>query len=287
MSLHNNGIEAFMAVIKHSTVHGAARNIGLTQTAVTQRVRVIERDLGITLFVRSRKGMTPTPEGEALLRYCQQVNELEGEFYAALGGESPGHEVRVNIHGPSSIMRSRVIPSATSLLGDFEKLTFTFNIDDDLSGLGKLKSGVSQLAVLRRQEVVDELDSKLLRPAEYVMVAPKNWAGRKVKEIVKEERIIDFNESDDATSAYLKKYRMDKLARPQRHLANNTDALAMLVVSGAGYSVLSTDFAEPLFASGDLVDINPGKKMKYDFALAWYPRHEMPDYFGAIIDAIG
>ena len=57
MRLLNHNLQAFMAIVQQSTVHGAANKLGLTQTAVTQRIRSIERDLETTLFIRSRKGM--------------------------------------------------------------------------------------------------------------------------------------------------------------------------------------------------------------------------------------
>jgi DNA-binding transcriptional LysR family regulator len=286
MSLLHPGLEAFAAVIEHGTVHGAARAIGLTQTGVTQRIRTLERQLGTTLFTRSRRGMRPTVEGDELLRYCQRVNDLEGELWSFLERDQAARDVRLQIAGPSSIMRCRIIPSAARVLDRFPGVVFTFNLNDDAPLLGLLKSGACQLAALERHEVVDELDSKLLRPAEYVLVASAGWRGRRLREIVASERIVDFNPSDDATFRYLELFGLRDLARRERHLANNTDALAALVADGRGYSVLSRDFAAPLVERGELIALNRGRSMKIEFALAWYPRHEMPAYFGRLIDEI-
>ncbi|HTL13188.1 MAG TPA: LysR family transcriptional regulator, partial [Bdellovibrionota bacterium] len=68
MSLLSPQLQAFSAIVRTGTVHGAARQLGLTQTGVTQRIRALENTLSATLFVRSRKGMSPTSEGEALWR---------------------------------------------------------------------------------------------------------------------------------------------------------------------------------------------------------------------------
>lgn len=280
------GLEAFMAVVKQSTVHGAARAIGLTQTGVTQRIRVLERQLGFSLFTRSRKGMRPTSEGEALLRYCQGMRDLEGEFLAAVGPENAGEGLRVHITGPSSVMRARVIPGAMRALAAHPGLTFTFNLEDESSGLESLKTGLSQLAVLESHEVVDELDSKRLKPARYILVGAAAWKGRPVREVVATERIIDFDRSDQATFQYLRRHRLISRAKRERHLANDTDALASLVAGGYGYSVLSTEFAAPLLRRGELVELNPGKALEVGFSLAWYPRHAMPAYFAALVDSI-
>src|SRR5512141_1513136 len=141
MSLLSPGIEAFLAIVRQGTVHGAAREIGLGQTGVTQRIRLLERQLGATLFVRSRKGMRPTAEGEALVRWCQRVGDLEGELLAFVRRGGEAHEVRVTLTGPSSLMRCRVIPRATAALSRLPAVTLAFDLDDEGRGLSLLKTG--------------------------------------------------------------------------------------------------------------------------------------------------
>ncbi|MBW2262889.1 MAG: LysR family transcriptional regulator, partial [Deltaproteobacteria bacterium] len=244
-----------MSVVRQGTVHGAAREIGLSQTGVTQRIRALERSLGATLFTRSRKGMRLTTEGEGLYRHCQRVRDMEGEVLSLMQAGSDQAAVRLHITGPSSMMRARIIPSATRILESFPGVVFTFDLDDDESGLVHLKSGRSQLAVLPAHEVVDEIDSKLLRPARYILVGPPAWKGRAVREVVRSERIIDFNEKDDATLMYLRRHRLHTPSHRQRHFASNTDALAMMVSSGLGYSVLSKDFAAPFLEQRQMVEL--------------------------------
>ena len=286
MSLQHPGIEAFLSIVRHSTVHGAARDIGLSQTGVTQRIRSLERQLRTTLFTRSRKGMNLTEEGEALYRYCQRVQDLEGEYLTFLHTEATTATVNVSVTGPSSLMRSRIIPQATKLLKTFPNITFSFFLDDYETGLRHLKNGSCQLAVMPREDVVNELDSKILRPAVYVLVGPPEWRKRPLEETISTERIVDFNESDDATFRYLRRHGLLHLAKKQRHLANSPDALVSMVADGLGYTVLFTEFAGSYLEEGRLVDLNPGKKVEYEGALAWYPRREMPSYFRHLIKNI-
>jgi len=285
-SLLHPGLEAFVAVVERATVHGAAQDLGLTQTAVTQRIRGLERRLETTLFLRSRRGMQLTPEGEALSRYCQSVAALEGELRAHLGAAMAPATVRLCLVGPSSLMRARIIPAATAILQEHRHVAFTFHFDDDNTGLRALKDGSAQLAVLPRSAVVPELDSKQLRPARYLLVGPPAWASRPLAEVIRDERIVDFSDADDATYQYLARHRLLRHARRDRHLANNPDALAALVTAGHGYTVLSEGFARPLLASGQLVDLHPGHHLRLDFALAWYPRPAMPAYFSRLIHEI-
>lgn len=286
MSLLPAPAQAFLAIVRCGTVHGAAREIGITQTGVTQRVRSLERDLGVTLFTRSRKGMRLTAEGEVFNRYCQRVHDMEGELDASLRVGSAEGSVRLVITGPSTVMRSRVIPQAMRVLSRYPNTALTFVLDDDQNGLKALKTGQAQLAVLPRSEVVAELDSKLLRPQRYVLVVCPAWRRRKVEAVVAQERIVDFNERDDATLSLLARIGLADKARKDRHFANNIDALVAIVAGGHGYSVLADDFADPLVSRGDLARLNTDVDFRVDYALAWYPRPEMPKYFSATIQGI-
>ena len=83
--------------------------------------------------------MRLTPEGEALNRYCQRIADLEGELASFTGNRTGRGTIRLRITGPSSMMRSRIIPSATAVLEEHPSLVFTFQLSDDESGLVLLR----------------------------------------------------------------------------------------------------------------------------------------------------
>ncbi len=67
------------AVAREGGFTAAARRLGRTQPAVSQAVRALERAVGEPLLVRSRRGVRPTPAGEALLEHAERIHaELEG-----------------------------------------------------------------------------------------------------------------------------------------------------------------------------------------------------------------
>jgi DNA-binding transcriptional LysR family regulator len=59
-----------------------------------------------------------------------------------------------------------------------------------------------------------------------------------------------------------------------------------LLELGLGFGVLPREIAEPLIDEGKLACLNQGRSHKVPFALAWYPRKEMPDYVREIIQMI-
>jgi LysR family transcriptional regulator, chromosome initiation inhibitor len=286
MSLLSPSLQAFLAVARLGRVHEAARKLHISQTGVTQRVRTLESTLGTTLFLRSRKGMALTPDGISLLRYCEQAESIEGEFLGRLGGETGSGTQRISILGPTSIMRSRIVPSCAKALSQFSNLRLTFQISDDSLPGSALKTGKTDLEIMDPLQVSDEFESRLLKPEKYLLVAPKKWQGRKVEVIVREEVIIDFDSSDNMSFRYLEFAGFDALSAPERHFVNNTEALASLIRDGHGYGVLTQEFANEYLQRNDLILLNKGKFMEHRLALAWYRRPTMPTWFEKILNVI-
>ena len=283
MSLLSPTLEAFWAVVRKGTVQDASKILGLTQTGVTQRIRSLEKQLKTTLFIRSRKGMKLTTEGEALLQFVKSSLDIEGMALSKIQRAAKDSIIEVSICGPSSILRSRVIPILNSILKEYPLLRFSYDLSDVDSNADKLKTGDCDFAILEHHHVTREMDSKILRAERYCLYGPASWKRRLFSEILQKEAIIDFNSKDQMTFNLLEKYKIKSKARTERHYANNTDALASMITAGVGYSVLAEQFAEPLVNKHQLVKLNSDYFYDFKCALAWYPRHEMPDYFRAIV----
>lgn len=286
MSLLSPSLEAFWAVVQKGTVLEAAKTVNLTQTGVTQRIRSLEKQLGVTLFTRSRKGMRLTQEGESLLRYVQAARDLEGDTLSKISGKKEASYFEVCITGTSTLMRSRLIPRASLVIKKNPKLRVRFDITDTDSIVGKLKTGFAQIAALPSNQVGLELDSRVLAPERYFLVGPASWKKRKLEDILSKEPIVDFDPQDNVTLDLLKKYKMAGKAQKIRHYANNIDALTYMIQQGLGYSCLTEEFAHPFIKEGSLCYLASELHLDHSVALAWYPRTEMPPYFKQLIDAL-
>ncbi|MGC4027375.1 MAG: LysR substrate-binding domain-containing protein [Steroidobacteraceae bacterium] len=82
------------AVAERGSLRGAARQLGITQPAISRSIREVEHDLGVALFERRAKGVILTPMGEAFLRRALVVqNELRRarEEIEQMKGQTAGH----------------------------------------------------------------------------------------------------------------------------------------------------------------------------------------------------
>jgi DNA-binding transcriptional LysR family regulator len=275
-----------MAVAELLNLSAAAKKLGITQTGATQRIKSLEQSLGATLFTRSRSGMRLTEEGRLLVRYCTEVSNLEGQFLPGIKGVRHTREIDLCIVGPMSLLAGRVVPRYKEIAHKWPTLNLRLVIDSNANRLHQLKRGGCDLAFVFPHEVGFEFDSKLVRPVEYLLVASSQWKQRSLKEILENEKLLAYHPNDTTGIDYLKTFRLLDRFKRSRFCVSENITLIRLLELGLGFGVLPKEIAEPLVNEGKLALLNQGRSYKIPFALAWYPRKEMPDYFREIVQVI-
>jgi DNA-binding transcriptional LysR family regulator len=83
-------LTALVTVAEAGSVTAAARLLHVVQPAVTRQIHILEEELGVRLFDRTRQGMIPTAEGELLVERARRaLAELERARAEILPGERP------------------------------------------------------------------------------------------------------------------------------------------------------------------------------------------------------
>lgn len=92
------GLEVFVDAVRLGSISAAARAHRLSQPSATQRIRQLERRLGVQLLTRGPGGSVPTPEGEAVTGWAHEllasVDRLDTGV-RALRGRASGEPLRI------------------------------------------------------------------------------------------------------------------------------------------------------------------------------------------------
>ncbi len=89
-------LAVFAAVAQTGGITRAARTLNTVQSNVTQRIRLLEAELGVPLFHRQSRGVTLTSAGEQLLPYAERISRLIDEAKrAAAGGPVPRGQITI------------------------------------------------------------------------------------------------------------------------------------------------------------------------------------------------
>ncbi|MEV0125108.1 LysR family transcriptional regulator [Streptomyces sp. NPDC050703] len=78
-------LRSFVTVVRAGSISRAASTMGLTQPALSQQVRKLERAVGRPLLHRSASGISPTRAGEELLPYAERILLLASQALAETG----------------------------------------------------------------------------------------------------------------------------------------------------------------------------------------------------------
>ncbi len=90
-------IRAFVAVAETRSVSRAARELYLTQPAVTRRIQRLEHALGVALCDRRRRPFALTEAGQAVLERCRHVLHAVQDVRSATGGDGLAREIRIGV----------------------------------------------------------------------------------------------------------------------------------------------------------------------------------------------
>ncbi len=154
----------------------AAKELHITQSALTQRVQGLEDCLGLTLFVRNPRGVAPTPAGERLLRYCQARSGLEAELVSDLTGDKTGGlGGSLRLAAYSTVLRSVVIPSLAPVLRSNPRLQPYF-LEVELRDLpDRLLHGAVDFILIDRPLQRSDLETVKLGEEENVLVTSAQY----------------------------------------------------------------------------------------------------------------
>ncbi|MGR0160474.1 LysR family transcriptional regulator [Paenarthrobacter nitroguajacolicus] len=135
-------------VARQGSLAGAARVLGITSSAVSQQISILERETGVQLLDRSSRGVGLTGAGEILVEHARAVVrllEITRAEMDQLSGELAG---RVRIGSIPSLARNVLLPVAEKLEAGAPDVELTVNVVEPVDSIEQLLSGALDIAIV-------------------------------------------------------------------------------------------------------------------------------------------
>ena len=253
MDLNPGQLDALVAIAEHGSFEAAARELHITPSAVSQRVRALEAIAGQVLVSRGAP-CRPTPHGERLVRLGRQTRLLYDEASEALGAVTTVElPVAVNADSLATWFRD-VLATAAGWDGTAIRL----QVEDQAYSQQLLRSGDVLAAVTSDPEAVQGCSVEPLGALRYVPAAAAAFAGRwrrgRAPDWAAMPAVV-FGAKDDLQQDMLRRRGVPQLPPVVHQVPTSADFLAAVRI-GLGWGMLPEPQARADLAAGQLVRLS-------------------------------
>lgn len=276
-------LQFFVAAAEAGSVSAAARALSISQSSVTEAIRGLEEDLGVTLFERRARGLDLTHRGSLFLRHASQILGDVATARVAFR-EEPGAEAGRLSLGVTSLVAGYVLSDMLSRFRrafpgvEVSALEETGEYLQHLLIGGEIDVAVLLTSAIRERAALN-VETLLVSPyrlwlpmghhlAEAEAIAPEDLAGESFI-------MLTVDEIEESTRRLMAGFSV----RPRiAFRTRSVEAVRSLVATGAGVALLPGLVYRPWSLEGDRIEIRDvsGDLPSVHVGLAWRKGAPLP-----------
>jgi len=274
-TLDSDALECLAAIVEEGGFERAAVRLSVTQSAVSQRLRALEAQVGTVLLVRSRP-VKPTSAGRLLIKHAMQMRLLRADLETDLRDLTPGvgamgEEERISIAVNADSIATWVLPALSPLVG--EGLPLEIITDDQDFTHEWLREGLVLGCVTTLKQALRGCKVLPLGAMPYVAVASAAYAADHCpqglnKHNFREIPFIAFNRKDDLQAEFVSRASGLRRVTLSQRFVPSSEGQVRAVLAGWGASVVPELQVRSLLDSGVLVNLAPSVTLPVD--LYWH-----------------
>ena len=269
-------LECLAAIVEEGGFERAAQRLNVTQSAVSQRLRALEAQVGSVLIVRSRP-LKPTSAGQLLLKHTKQLRLLRADLerdLQELAPSAPGgtrEDERISI----AINADSIATWAMGALHDLvrQRLPLEIIVDDQDFTQEWLRSGQVLGCVTTLKQALRGCKMVPLGAMPYVAVASAAFAQQYLPQGLtphnfREVSFLSFNRKDDMASEFVARAFGLKRVALNHLFVPSAEGQMRAVAAGWAVGVVPELLARGALADGSMVDLAPGRALSIE--LYWH-----------------
>jgi molybdate transport repressor ModE-like protein len=254
-------VRYFIAVAESGSISRAARQLSVSQSAVTEAVKNLESDVGAALLERSGRGVSLTHRGQMFLRHASRILEAVADARRTLpSDDSPAGELHL---GASSVVAGYTL---ADLLARFRRAfpaVAVLAVEDSPEYLEHLlingELDVAVMVVSRLREPA-ALEARTIEESAYRLWVPLGHPLATAKvvslaDVAAERQImLSLDEIQETAEAF---WRDHGLRPTVAFRTRSVEAVRSLVATGAGIALLPDLVYRPWSLEGDRIEARP------------------------------
>lgn len=292
MDINLEYYKIFYYVTKHKSITQAAEALSISQPAVSQAVRNLEKALGCKLFVRMAKGVRLTSEGEVLFSF------VEKGYESILAGERKLSEI-LDLEGGEICIGASDMTLQFYLLSYLEKfheeypdIKVTVTNAPTPETLGYLEDGRIDFGVVSTPVITKHGCIQIpVRKIRDIFVAGHKFEylkGKKLRYRDLSDLPVMCLEGDTSTRRYVAEFleKEHVMLQPEFELATS-DMLIQFAKRSLGIASVVEDFAKQAIEEGELFELQFDKEIpKREFCIVYNDKIPMSTAAGKLFQTL-
>ena len=264
-NLNLNHFKVFVAVYETRSMTLAAEALHITQSGVSQHIKALEEDLGLTLFTRAGRKIVPTPIATDIFPDVETAFIKVSERIARVTGQDTEVSGVVRIGMPVQFGVGILVPMLASVGQKYPKLTFEVTLDYGSAIHGLLTNGGLDFGFVDDSPLDRRLQYRQVYQEDLVLCANRAYISRKPKVSYKQSYFeeLDYVEYKGAEQI-LRQWMAHHLKRKNLELnirarIMDVQGVANFIQAGLGVGVLPDHVVSRLRAEGADLYVFEGK----------------------------
>ncbi|EGA65265.1 MULTISPECIES: LysR family transcriptional regulator ArgP [Vibrio] len=264
-------IEALEAVVNQGSFERAAQQLCISQSAVSQRVKQLEKFLAKSVLIREQPPRLTTA-GKKLMGLYHRVQLLESEVLPELTNQESLRPVQIFIATNADSLATWLLPALTPIMTT-RHVEFDLAVHGEDRTLDKLKKGEVTGAISWESEPISGCYAEYLGRMDYVCVANPEFAQRYfangvTREALKRAPAVAFDQYDEMHQMFLKQHFNLSPEVITHHRVASSEAFVKLALLGSAYCLIPRLQISQELEQGTLVDLMPGFLLS--FKIYWH-----------------
>lgn len=253
-------IQALATVAREGGFDKAARELCITQSAVSQRVKLLEELTGQVLIARTAPPRA-TSAGRKFLKHYLQVKRLEDDLMDEIGEPANAGFASMAVGINADSLAFWLLEALHPFLLE-ERVVVDLRVNDQEQTHRMLKDGEVMGCISTQEQAVQGCRVDYIGRMNYRMMATPDFAARwfpsgLTREDVRRAPAIVFDRQDDLHRKILLQALGQAPASIPTHYVPSVEKFAEFIALGLAYGTLPDQQSMPLLHGGQLVDLSP------------------------------
>lgn len=261
-------LRALSAIVDHGGFEAAAKALGITQSAVSQRLLSMERQFGRPMLRRGKPTVL-TQAGQRMLQFARQSELLTADLVNELEPESERQRPSISLVVNGDSLATWVLPALAPLAG---RLRIELLREDQDHSLALLRDGHAVAAITAAGKAAPGCSSVPLGVVRYVPLCSSEFAaewfpaGASAAELARAPMLV-FDRKDDLQDRYVRlRFKTMDFDPPRNYVPASADFLQAIEL-GFGWGMVPLTQAAESLRSGRVHQMEPSGYV--DVPLYW------------------